>query len=58
MSGGLGHMIWAAVGAVVGGGIAMAVVPSLFWACLICGALMAGALRVGFVLMSSESDQK
>ena len=48
------HIIWAFVGALIGGVLAWAVLPGLFWASLLGGAMTFGALRVGYVLIASD----
>ena len=41
-----------AAGAAVGGGGGWLVAPEFFWALLIGGALVAGAIRVGYVMLT------
>ncbi len=52
-----GHIIFAFAGAGLGGLFAYLLAPSVFWACLIGGALTGGALRVGYVLMTAGVDE-
>ncbi len=47
------YVLWAVLGAFVGGTIAWLVFPQIFWAALIGGAMTFAALRVGYVLLTS-----
>ncbi|MEP6020273.1 MAG: hypothetical protein ABJ251_17510 [Paracoccaceae bacterium] len=54
MQGAFGHILWALCGALLGGFAAWAVLPQVFWAALIGGALSFGAMRVGYILLTAD----
>ena len=54
MQGAVGHILWALSGAMLGGFAAWAMLPQVFWAALIGGALSFGAMRVGYILLTAD----
>ena len=54
MSGAAGHILWTAIGALLGGLVGWLFVPGLFWAVLLGGAMSFAAIRVGYVLLSAN----
>ncbi len=54
MSGIAGHILAVVAGALVAGILAFVLMPQLFWAGVIGGAMFGGALRVGWVLLNAD----
>jgi uncharacterized protein YqgC (DUF456 family) len=58
MNGTSGHIIWTAIGALIGGLVGVFVLPGLFWAALLGGAMTAAALRVGYVIATADDGAR
>ena len=54
MSGPVGHLIFALIGAILAGLIGMFFAPGLFWGLLIGGAMTGGAISVARVVLGGD----